>query len=260
MTITDPATLLDDIDANRLQELLGTSVHATTPMKYVEPASSTTTKAAEIQEKEQPVDLSKPVVNETITGKVQTLGDLIDTDALAPSEVFTKNLTTEELGTYCLYRTHPDFRRRIKEDGHNIVVAGRAFGVGSSRENAVTALQGAGVKCVIARSFAFIYARNQPNLGMLGIVMNDEEFFELAKDGVEIEVDVDQRVIRIGEREWKFQLSELEIQLWQQGGMSKAFAKWGKMMLENMTSSPRSSGRKPATTTLETPKDDGLQW
>jgi 3-isopropylmalate dehydratase small subunit len=83
--------------------------------------------------------------------------------------------TPEELGEYCLYHTHPDFRRRV-EESLNIVVAGKAFGVGSSRENAVTALQGAGVQCVIARSFAFIYARNQPNLGLLGIVMEDEEF------------------------------------------------------------------------------------
>ena len=130
----------------------------------------------------------------------------------------------------------------MKEDGLNVIVAGKAFGVGSSRENAVTALQGAGVQCIIARSFAFIYARNQPNLGLLGIVMDDEEFYRLAKDGANIVVDVDDRIIRIGGKDFSFTLSDLEVKLWQQGGMSRAFAKWGKQMLEQVTAPPRAKG------------------
>ena len=58
-------------------------------------------------------------------------------------------------------------------EGFDIIVAGSGFGSGSSREEAVRAILGAGVQCVIARSYAFIYGRNQSNMGLLGIVIND---------------------------------------------------------------------------------------
>ncbi|KAF2104217.1 aconitase iron-sulfur domain-containing protein [Rhizodiscina lignyota] len=244
MTVTDPKPLLDEIDMNRLGEILAIRVHPETPLRYVEPGSRDTVakpprEPASTDEELQGTDNASEAadpVSRVISGRVQTLGDFIDTDALAPAEALVGNLSKEEIGQYCLYHTHPDFRRRIKEDGLNIVVAGKAFGVGSSRENAVTALQGAGVKCVIARSFAFIYARNQPNLGMMGIVMTDGKFYELAHDGEEIEIDVDQRVVRVGGQEFGFNLSELERQLWECGGMSPAFTRWGKDLLGIMTS------------------------
>ncbi len=52
-----------------------------------------------------------------------------------------KSLTEEEAGQYVLEFTHPEFRRKVR-DGQRVVVAGNAFGVGSSRENAVSALKG----------------------------------------------------------------------------------------------------------------------
>ena len=244
MTITDPKPLLDDIDMHRLQEILGTHVEVKAPLQYVEPASNdirpSSTSATPLQQTDPPpYSPEAAITNKIICGRVKTLGDFIDTDALAPAEALMGNLSPSDLGKYCLYHTHPSFRDSVKHDGLNIVVAGKAFGVGSSRENAVTALQGAGVQCVIARSFAFIYARNQPNLGMLGVVIEDDVFYQLARDGVEIEVDVDGRVVRVGGREFGFSLSELEVQLWEQGGMSNAFKKWGKGVLEKMTSGGR---------------------
>ncbi|KAK5674108.1 hypothetical protein LTS10_013129 [Elasticomyces elasticus] len=118
-----------------------------------------------------------------------------------------------------------NFRRCAKEGGHNIIVAGEAFGVGSLRQNAATALQGAGVQRVIARSLAFVYSRNQPNLGLLGIVMANDAFYEAAVDGAEIVIDVDGCVVRVAEQDFAFTLSNLEMALWEQGGMSNAFAK-----------------------------------
>jgi 3-isopropylmalate dehydratase small subunit len=265
MAITDPTSLLDDIDLERLQEILGGRADAKNQPRYVEPSTQRTEPkhipaATPPQQQglvpESPLESSKP--SKTIRGKVQTLGDFIDTDALAPAEALVGGLSPEELGKYCLYHTHPDFRRRIKEDGLNIVVAGKAFGVGSSRENAVTALQGAGIQCVIARSFAFIYARNQPNLGLLGIVMQDEEFYQLADDGADIEIDVDGRLVKIGGREFGFQLSELEVQLWEQGGLSAAFATWGKGLLEQMTGKTKIPRGK--ATMENTAEEDELKW
>ncbi|KAK4958728.1 hypothetical protein LTR10_003524 [Elasticomyces elasticus] len=263
MTITDPTPLLDSLDYERLRSLLVTPPQQTTEVQYVEPPaavapSNRAPSGSTDQEHtaEPKLQQRKAAKRPLIEGKVQTLGDFIDTDALAPAEALVTHLTLEEIGQYCLVHTHPDFRRCVKEDGHNIVVAGKAFGVGSSRENAVTALQGAGVQCVIARSFAFIYSRNQPNLGLLGIVMTDDAFYEAAVDGVEIAIDVDGRVVRVAEQEFAFALSDTEMALWEQGGMSNAFAKWGKRMLEEVAMPARSSfGSKPL------PKaDDGMKW
>ncbi|KIW00367.1 uncharacterized protein PV09_08079 [Verruconis gallopava] len=250
MKIADPSSLLDDIDQDRLQKSLVTAPEEKALVPWVEPPeapSASGASSAPSQEEVHPeadVKVQAQKKSRTIRGKVQRLGDYIDTDALSPNESLVMgDLTPEQRGEYCLLYTHPDFRRRVKE-GLNVVVAGKAFGVGSSRETAVTALMGVGVQCVIARSFAFIYARNQPNLGLLGIVMEDEEFYKVANDGSEIEIDVDERAIHVGARTFTFSLSDLEIRLWQQGGMSEGFKLLGKAMLEKMT---RSRPAKPVS-------------
>lgn len=259
MRITDPKPLLDAIDQSKVAETLGRMTLPSLGLKYVEPGMGTTKAAAQAELSEpqlpsQPAEedvLLKAQATEdeqtaspqNIKGRIQRLGDFIDTDALAPNEAIVQHLEPEELGTYCLKYTHPDFRRRAKDEGMDVVVAGKAFGVGSSRENAVTALQGTGIQAVIARSFAFIYGRNQPNLGLLGFVMDDEEFYKLAADGEQIEIDVTGRTAKIGGKIFPFQLSELEWQLVKQGGMTNAFRKWGKGLLEVMTATKPSHGK-----------------
>lgn len=256
MTITDPTVLLNEIDEDRLQDILGTEwTLVDSSLQYVEPpaielpAGLTKTAVAS----QSSVTSAEQMKHRSITGKVQTLGDFIDTDALAPAEALLGHLSAEEMGNYCLYHTHPNFRRDVKQ-GSNVVVAGKAFGVGSSRENAVTALMGAGVQCVIAKSFAFIYARNQPNLGLLGIVMKNDEFYKLAVNGAKIEIFIDERTVKIGNQSFDFTLSELEVRLWEQGGMSAAFARWGKNMLKEVTAPSRSLINKT------TPAHEELSW
>jgi 3-isopropylmalate dehydratase small subunit len=182
----------------------------------------------------------------TIVGKVSLLGDFIDTDALAPNEaLIIPNVTKQQLGEHCLKYTHPEFRKNVRELGHNIVVAGEGFGCGSSRENAVTALQGAGVQCVIAKSFAFIYGRNQPNLGMLGIEMRDERFWQLVAEGTTLRVDLNACTVGVEEKKesWEqfpFQLSPLQRRLFECGGAANAFGKWGKALFEALCASEES--------------------
>lgn len=127
----------------------------------------------------------------------------------------------------------PEFRQLVRE-GCNVVVAGRAFGCGSSRESAVNALLGIGVKCVIARSFSFIYARNQPNLGLLGITLDNEEFWQTAQQGEEITVDTENCHVRCGGKEFSFQLSEMEKQLISAGGLTTAFKRYGTKVFDVM--------------------------
>jgi 3-isopropylmalate dehydratase small subunit len=261
MEVTDPQPLLDEIDLKRLEELLGKTPEASSSVTYVHPGFELRqAESSQSIEEETTVPTKSVADNKTSTihGKVQVLGDFIDTDALAPAEALSAKLTAEEMGTYCLKYTHPEFRERVKS-GLNVVVAGQAFGVGSSRENAVTALQGAGVQAVIAKSFAFIYGRNQPNLGMLGFVITDDDFHALAKNGAPIEINVERRIVSVSGHEFKFQLSDLEWQLVKTGGMTKAFHRWGKGVLNAVTGQ-----KSPAKTTAGWPEEDtatqSLQW
>ncbi|EXJ75019.1 uncharacterized protein A1O5_01715 [Cladophialophora psammophila CBS 110553] len=213
------------------------------------------------------------IASSIIRGKVARLGDFIDTDALAPNEAISKpNITREQLGTYCLYHTHPEFRRQVRELGHNIVVAGEAFGCGSSREDAVGALQGAGVQCVIAKSFAFIYGRNQSNLGLLGFEMKDPRFWEVIADGREMKIYLDRSLLQLevddnGTYEtFHFGLSPMQRRLMECGGAAKAFGRWGKGLWEALTSqTPNHDIKNPLTAsdfgTLEEDREQAkLQW
>lgn len=125
-----------------------------------------------------------------------------------------------------LSKCHPEFRQLVR-DGFNIVVGGEGFGCGSSRDVAINALLGAGVKCVIAKSFAFVYARNQPNIGLLGITVVDEDFHRLATQGADISIDLAISQVSCGGRSFDFQLSDMEKSLIAAGGLTEAFKKFG---------------------------------
>ncbi|KAI1799494.1 aconitase family protein [Daldinia bambusicola] len=253
MTITNPQALLDAINPARFDALKGRGslrVISTTSLDYVEPASVNYSRGSRSNDiapnNHGPVNNNSEAVKKRhgnkIRGKIQKLGDFIDTDALAPAQFLVESKTDEALGAHCLEFTHPDFRRRVNE-GHDIVVAGKAFGCGSSRQQAVSALIGCGVKCVIARSFAFIYSRNQPSLGLLGITISDDDFHSIAQDGVEISIDLDENVFYISGKEFPFQLSPMEKQLMNLGGITPAFRKFGKQLFEALCSDVAGSRR-----------------
>ena len=92
------------------------------------------------------------------------------------------------------------------------------------------------MKCVIARSFAFIFQRNMPNLGLLGITMQDEEFYQAATDGKEASIDFDTGSIYLDGRAFHFDLSKMEKELFKHGGISSAFQHFGSRLFEVMTS------------------------
>lgn len=145
----------------------------------------------------------------------------------------------------------PSFRDQVAA-GQTVVVAGHGFGCGSSRDVAVNALLGAGVQCVIARSFSFIYARNQPNIGLLGITMEDEEFYRLAQDGVAISVDMGRYEIHCGGRTFPFQLSDMERALIEAGGLTEAFKSFGKQVFDVLCKpKARRAGSGPKVTDIE---------
>ena len=96
-------------------------------------------------------------------GRSWIFGDDVDTDQLAPGAFMKSSL--EELASHCLERLNPDFAKQVQSG--EILVGGRNFGAGSSREQAVQSLLQLGVTTVIARSFAGIFQRNAFNLGLL---------------------------------------------------------------------------------------------
>ncbi len=104
---------------------------------------------------------------EVIRGPVFKVGDNIDTDVIIPSKylVYTD---PETLGRHCLEPLVPNFYEIAKKG--IVLVAGKNFGMGSSREQAAIALKGAGVKAVIAESFARIFFRNAINNGLPVII------------------------------------------------------------------------------------------
>lgn len=98
-----------------------------------------------------------------LEGRVWKCGDNIDTDVIIPARYL--NFTSpEELGKYCMADMDPDFAKKIVKG--DIIVAGRNFGCGSSREHAPIAIKAAGISCVIAISFARIFYRNAINIGL----------------------------------------------------------------------------------------------
>ena len=88
--------------------------------------------------------------------------------------------------------------------------------------------KGLGVKAVIARSFSFIYGRNQPSLGLLGIELNDDHFYQVATDGVEIEIDIPKRLIKVSQESFNFQMAEMEYRLTMNKGLQASYKKFGR--------------------------------
>jgi 3-isopropylmalate/(R)-2-methylmalate dehydratase small subunit len=102
-------------------------------------------------------------------GKAWVFGDNVDTDALAPGKYM--KLGIEEIAKHCLESVDPAFAAGVRPG--DVVVGGRNFGLGSSREQAAAALRQLGVAAVVAPSFAGLFYRNALNLGLPVLVCHD---------------------------------------------------------------------------------------
>ena len=106
-----------------------------------------------------------------MSGRAFVFGDDIDTDVLAPGRYMKGSI--EELAQHCLEAIDPQFAKDVRPG--DVVVAGRNFGMGSSREQAAQALKVIGVAAVIAKSFGGIFYRNALNLGLPVVVCADAD-------------------------------------------------------------------------------------
>lgn len=130
----------------------------------------------------------------TITGTTIVVGDNIDTDQIYPGR-FLAITDPKEIGSHCLCGVDETIAATFPKGG--IVVAGRNFGCGSSREHAPIALMNMGAAAVIADSFARIFFRNSINLGLPLIVCPG--ISREVKAGMTLTIDLAQGTVRVQE-------------------------------------------------------------
>ena len=124
-------------------------------------------------------------------GKAHKVGEHIDTDAIIPAR-FLVTTDSKKLGENCTSGLEPDWVKRVAPG--DIMVAGRNFGCGSSREHAPIAILGAGMQVVIGHSFARIFYRNSFNMGLLHMEVGDD--VDKINDGDQLEIDAATGLIR----------------------------------------------------------------
>lgn len=122
--------------------------------------------------------------------KIYKYKDNVDTDVIIPAR-YLNSFDAKELASHAMVDIDPTFATTVEKG--DIIVAGQNFGCGSSREHAPLCLKTAGVKCVIAKSFARIFYRNSINIGFP--IMECEEAADKIEVGDEVEVDFSTGVI-----------------------------------------------------------------
>ena len=125
----------------------------------------------------------------SLVGSAHVYGDNVDTDRIIPGK-YTKTLDLGDLARHVLEDLDPGFSARVR-DG-DILVAGKNFGAGSSREQAPLAIKEAGVAAVVAKSFARIFYRNAINIGLPVMEVGVHEI----ETGHELEVNLEEGLVR----------------------------------------------------------------
>ena len=125
-----------------------------------------------------------------LNGKAWKFGNDIDTDAIIPAR-YLNTSNYDELAKHCMEDADAEFVKKISKG--DIIVGGKNFGCGSSREHAPIAVKYSGISCVIAESFARIFFRNAINMGLP--IFESAEAAKGIEQGDEIEVDAGKGII-----------------------------------------------------------------
>jgi len=152
-----------------------------------------------------------------LKGKAHKYGDNVDTDVIIPA----RYLVTPDAGylaPHCMEDIDPGFVKRVRPG--DIIVGGKNFGCGSSREHAPIAIRACGVSCVVAKSFARIFYRNAINLGLP--VVECAGAVDITETGDELEADLAAGLVRNVTRDREFEARPFEpfmMELLQAGGL-----------------------------------------
>lgn len=157
---------------------------------------------------------------EQFTGKVWVLGDDIDTDIIIPTEYLVMK-TIEDMKQYGFSPLRPELAAQIGQG--DILVAGKNFGCGSSREQAPEVVKALGIRCVIAKSFARIFFRNAINNGLL--LIEQPQLPDDVAEGDTVTVTVNEAVDYQGKKYPIASLPENLVEILNAGGLVKAMQK-----------------------------------
>ncbi len=161
-------------------------------------------------------------------GKAFKFGDNISTDHIAPGRLFHLRSNLEEFAKHVLEDADETFASRMQKG--DFVVAGNNFGLGSSREHAPQIIKIAGVRAVLAKSFARIFYRNAINIGLLLIECDTDKI----NAGDELEVDIKEGLVKnlTQNSEIKIMpLPDVMIKLLEDGGLIEHIKKNGDFKL-----------------------------
>jgi len=239
MLIAEPVPVLAEVNRDKLRRILGEGkprrtqeLRVVVPLAQVAPAGDSVEQAGaakEARKEEQRRGLAR-----VVRSRIQRFGDDVDTDAIIPGQ-FCHLASLEELGAKAFHFVRPDFVGKVLE-GAKVIVAGEAWGSGSSREQAVLALKGAGVEAIVAMSYAFIHKRNLVNEALPFLVVHDARFYEVAKEGEEIEVDLASGTVRVAGQTFQAEAPSRMIQaLAGEGGIVPAIQHHGTQVFEKLT-------------------------
>jgi 3-isopropylmalate/(R)-2-methylmalate dehydratase small subunit len=156
-------------------------------------------------------------LNTKVTGRVWKYGDNVDTDTIYPG-VYLEVTDPKKMADYAMLGYGEKFSKNVRKN--DIVVAGKNFGCGSSREHAPIALKEAGVSLVIAESFSRLYYRNSLNIGLPLIAC--PKIFEFVNEGDRLEVNIESGQIRnenTGETVHCSPMSKFELEVFEKGGV-----------------------------------------
>jgi 3-isopropylmalate/(R)-2-methylmalate dehydratase small subunit len=132
-------------------------------------------------------------------GKAILFGDNINTDVIIPGR-YLVSIDPAELAEHAFEPLGEEVQRRLREA--KVVVAGRNFGCGSAREQAASALTGAGIQAVVATSFARVFFRNAINTGLIAIECPDA--VATVTDGDDVRADIDTGIVTTPAGEFSF--------------------------------------------------------
>lgn len=126
-----------------------------------------------------------------LQGKVFKYGDNVDTDVIIPAR-YLNSSEPANLAAHCMEDLDHDFASQVEKG--DIIVGGKNFGSGSSREHAPLAIKYAGVACVVAESFARIFYRNSINIGLP--ILECPAAVQATQAGDKLEVNLDQGTVK----------------------------------------------------------------
>lgn len=157
---------------------------------------------------------------EKFTGKVWILGDDIDTDIIIPTEYLALK-TVQDMKPFAFSPLRPELAGQIEEG--DIIVAGKNFGCGSSREQAPEVIKALGIKAVIAKSYARIFYRNSINNGLL--LIENPDLRDAVTEGDTIEIAVGESITHDGKTYPISSLPQNLLDILNAGGLVKAMRK-----------------------------------